>query len=793
MAKKRQKTTRFSIQSYDAAHYRQTEQYTQAVEALFDRATAEITRAAAKGTYNPEKPFSFDDYPGVKSVMQDVTKQLASRMITVVETGSKKQWLFACDKNDGFIESIMDTSKVSKARLRKMQDRNLEALQTFQQRKVEGMNLSQRVWKYVGQYKDQLESALDVGLGEGRSADQLSRDVRENLKEPNRLFRRVRDKRGNLVLSKAARAFHPGQGVYRSSYKNAMRLIRSEINMAYRESDFLRWQSLDFVVGFEIHRSNHEPLCKCDLCERLVGRYPKTFKFKGWHPQCMCYATPILMDEETFDENELGDLKAALHGTKYKPLQAKNVVTDVPDEFKKWVKDHIEAQKNWGSTPYFIKDNFKDGKLSEGLKITLPTVQVQTDILAPYRAQIEQARQQATKWGLSVQLTMLDKYVADKDIASIQSRIATIQSKAAQMEQADADIRRKCAEWGLSTHILDEAMRNPDSKNILAKMSELEDRCFEAEKDYKKFIADATNAIQEARKYKIDVSRMLNDIATITGDKREWVMCKASYKKALQDFLDKISSARGITPTSRQMPDELKAKSTYLNGEDYTFDKDFFDLIDPSKPIRLEILDSDSGSYSSYVGDLVHIAGKKRGAKSPWECKAVIYHEYGHCIDAQRALWTDSKLINMRNAQIKILKKKREYTLYERKWNHNGGGWYYERVTKTMSMVEYIDTKLQQLQDKIWGMKDEVFTKRGITKWDVLEQIGSTRDTIKSLVVKYGGGHSTAYFKKMRMSETEYLAHAFENAFLGNRVFQKYLPDIYNEMIAYIRTLKPIK
>ena len=525
MAKKRQKTTRFSIQSYDAAHYRQTEQYTQAVEALFDRATAEITRAAAKGTYDPEKPFSFDDYPGVKSVMQDVTKQLASRMITVVETGSKKQWLFACDKNDGFIESIMDTSKVSKARLRKMQDRNLEALQMFQQRKVEGMNLSQRVWKYVGQYKDQLESALDVGLGEGRSADQLSRDVRENLKEPNRLFRRVRDKRGNLVLSKAARAFHPGQGVYRSSYKNAMRLTRSEINMAYRESDFLRWQSLDFVVGFEIHRSNHEPLCKCDLCERLVGRYPKTFKFKGWHPQCMCYATPILMDEETFDENELGDLKAALRGTQYKPLQAKNVVTDVPDEFKKWVKDHIEAQKNWGSTPYFIKDNFKDGKLSEGLKIALPTVQVQTDVLAPYRAQIEQARQQATKWGLSVQLTMLDKYVADKDIASIQSRIATIQSKAAQMEQADADIRRKCAEWGLSTYILDEAMRNPDSKNILAKMSELEDRCKNAERERKAFISDANDAVKEARKLGIDVSDMLNWIS-IVSDKREWVMSK---------------------------------------------------------------------------------------------------------------------------------------------------------------------------------------------------------------------------------------------------------------------------
>lgn len=370
---KRQKVQRFSIQGWDMRHYRETEAYAQAVQSLYDKATLAITRAAARGKIDPDTPFSFDMYPSVQKEMQRITEQLAERVTVVIETGSKKQWLFACDKNDAFISSIMDTSKVSKARLKKMQDRNLDALAAFQGRKVDGMNLSQRVWKYVGQFKDQLENALDVGLGEGRSADELSRDVRQNLNDPNRLFRRVRDKRGNLVLSKRAAAFHPGRGVYRSSYKNAMRLTRSEINMAYRESDWQRWQSLDFVVGFEIHRSNHEPLCKCDTCEKLVGRYPKTFKFKGWHPQCMCYATPVLMDEETFDENELGDLKAALRGTTYKHQQAKNAVADVPDGFKAWVKDHVEAQKGWASTPYFIKDNFVDGQLGKGLKIAMPT------------------------------------------------------------------------------------------------------------------------------------------------------------------------------------------------------------------------------------------------------------------------------------------------------------------------------------------------------------------------------------------------------------------------------------
>lgn len=433
MAKKRQKTTRFSIQGFDLNHYRTTEQYAAAVQALFDRATLAMAQSAARRNIDPDKPFSFDDYPEVKAEMKKIVGQLAAQLQTTIESGSKNQWLFACDKNDGFIASIMDTSKLSKARLKKMQDRNLDALSTFQGRKVGGMDLSQRVWRYVGQYRDQLETALDVGLGEGRSAQELARDVKKNLRDPDRLFRRVRDKRGNLVLSKAARAFHPGQGVYRSSVKNAQRLTRSEINMAYRESDFLRWQQLDFVVGFEIHRSNHEPLCKCKMCDRLQGRYPKTFKFKGWHPQCMCYAVPILMDEETFDENELGDLKAALRGTEYKKKQAKNLVTDVPDGFKEWVAENMEASAGWASTPYFIKDNFVDGDLAKGLKIALPEpevdpVQAQLDALMP---SVEAARKIAEEWGLELRLKGLDKAVAARDVKDINKSISLITSEGA--------------------------------------------------------------------------------------------------------------------------------------------------------------------------------------------------------------------------------------------------------------------------------------------------------------------------------------------------------------------------
>nr|DAU55478.1 MAG TPA: minor capsid protein [Caudoviricetes sp.] len=559
---KRQKTTRFSIQGWDARHYRTTDAYVQAVQSLYDKATTAITRAAARGKIDPDKPFSFDMYPSVKKEMQRITEQLASRVTTVIESGSKKQWLFACAKNDGFISSIMDTSKLSKARLKKMQDRNLDALSAFQSRKVEGMNLSQRVWKYVDQYKAQMESALDVGLGEGRSADELSRDVRQNLREPNRLFRRVRDKRGNLVLSKAARAFHPGRGVYRSSYKNAMRLTRSEINMAYRESDYQRWQQLDFVVGFEIHRSNHEPLCKCDICSKLVGRYPKTFKFKGWHPQCMCYATPILMDEETFDANELGDLKAALHGTEYKHLQAKNVVSEMPKEFMEWVKDHIEAQKGWSSTPYFIRDNFVDGRLGKGLKIAMPTIEPsgKVDFHVPFEQLPVDER-------IKFNNEMTNRVNDDCDLIDA-CRLYGID--AAWYDQMTDEISIQHQYWRVAEL---NAARDRLKAQVMAKIAEAKAKALQAINDYENAIKDAGEWIGDMSYKVVNARDMMKDEASepypnyisllnsANGGSLDASRIRAAIDKAKADYAQTITDANSCVAKYGGTVDVAKLKA----------------------------------------------------------------------------------------------------------------------------------------------------------------------------------------------------------------------------------------
>ena len=208
----------------------------------------------------------------------------------------------------------------------------------------------------------------------------MARDLKQYLKHPDKLFRRVRDERGILHFSKNAAAFHPGQGVYRSSYQNARRLAVTETNMAYRTADHDRWQNLDFVVGIEIHLSgNHtckgrdgKPHRFTDICNQQKGKYPKDFKFTGWHPHCRCYATSILKTEEEMD----ADTQRILNG---EPVDGESVnkVEDVPENFKDWMEKNDERVKSQTTVPYFIKDNLK--YLSQGFIDSVATLVQHTD------------------------------------------------------------------------------------------------------------------------------------------------------------------------------------------------------------------------------------------------------------------------------------------------------------------------------------------------------------------------------------------------------------------------------
>ena len=348
------------MDEWDKNHEEDTEGLEKDIRQVFLDA---ILKAAAMVTliraFRKEKPFRFEDYPATSERLQSLLNGLSSGIESLISTAIITQWDLANSKNDSLSDSFFgkwndeldaDARSVYYAR-------NEEARQVFQKRRIDGLDLSGRVWNLTQQFRQEIELGIDIALRDGLSASQTARRLRQYLNEPERLFRRVRDEHGVLRLSQAAKAYHPGQGVYRSSYKNARRLAATETNIAYRTADYLRWRQLDFVVGIEIrlsnnHTCNGEPFY--DICDELKGRYPKDFKFTGWHPLCRCIAVPVLKTEEEMAGDTEKILKGERPGT-----DSRNAVKDVPEKFKKWIEDNKARIARSRSLPYFMRDNEK--------------------------------------------------------------------------------------------------------------------------------------------------------------------------------------------------------------------------------------------------------------------------------------------------------------------------------------------------------------------------------------------------------------------------------------------------
>jgi len=346
------------MEKFEREHAKYVALMQKRMQDILDSYEREITRLAGAVTADPGRPFRFADYPALKARYDKLIKDMGAELQQAVESGVMNEWSRADKKNDALAIGVVGS--VHGAAARGCLRRNEEALTAFLGRKAAGMTLSDRVWLYTNQYDAQIQAAIDVALIDGKSAAELSRDVRSYLVHPDTLFRRVRDERGVLHLSQNAKAFHPGQGVYRSAYMNARRMAATEINMAYRTSDYMRIQQMDFVVGIEVHLSgNHN--CKgvppgqfYDICDELQGRYPKTFKFTGWHPHCRCYTTTILKSREEMKED------AARIKEGKSPTKAENspqAVTKLPDNFTKWLADNQQRVATAKRLPYFLKDN----------------------------------------------------------------------------------------------------------------------------------------------------------------------------------------------------------------------------------------------------------------------------------------------------------------------------------------------------------------------------------------------------------------------------------------------------
>lgn len=383
--------------------FSRTEHYADNVRRLYATATDELLKLSAmKAANGASAAFSFSDSKRLSEQANAILRALYSGVYNEIKGGVIAEWGNANKSCDALITSIFGRKVKEDNHYARYFARNKESVDTFFKRKSEygGLNLSQRVWKYVGDFKTEMEMALSVAMGEGKSAATVSREVRKYLQRPDMMFRRFRvktgeqdifDADGNVVGKEPVygrvwkrkvvdavtgnvswqtvnlKDYSFGRGVYRSSYKNAMRLARTETNMAYRTADQERWRQLDFVIGYRVVLSDNHP--EPDICNDLSakrgekgsrGVYPKDFVFKGWHPQCRCYVVPILADEKEFDK-----IQEAILNDEPIP-ESKSVIREPNKYFQDWWKKNKKRVSEAQSLPYWVKDNSRmlgiDGK-----------------------------------------------------------------------------------------------------------------------------------------------------------------------------------------------------------------------------------------------------------------------------------------------------------------------------------------------------------------------------------------------------------------------------------------------
>lgn len=543
-----------NLNKYDKQHLLNLGITERQITAIFDTAAKEAaTIGASVRDFNPKKPFSFADYPNTKKKIESVLNGLKKRIEATVVDGVRSEWTLAGNKNNALCDLVFGDNKykLTKEQERRYYSNNENALEAFLKRKTAGLNLSDRVWKYTSQLKAEIEMGLDLGIRSGLPAAKMARELKQYLQYPDKLFRRVRDERGRLHLSKEAKTFHPGAGVYRSSYKNAMRLARTENNMAYHAADYERWQQLDFVVGIEIRLSNNHTINGVpftDICDDLKGKYPKNFKFTGWHPQCRCHAVTILKTpDELMRENE-AILEGRAPGT-----GSVNEVKDVPEGFRAWIAangDRIADAEKRGTLPYFLKDNYRDGKVSGGLAF-------QTGKVKPARTP-EQAAKVKAAWesrAKAIQerknlVTEAEQY-ADIDASALEAYLSkggkTAAIAAAQKKLAAELQSRKVLASSLSEKI-------PDALNVI-----------------KKYGVTSTQNVYDAITAKLktfenlpleeQLEKLKYEVEWVKKNKKynTWKVAQSAYEKqlakveykALQNEVDiLISNAKSLNPKS---------------------------------------------------------------------------------------------------------------------------------------------------------------------------------------------------------------------------------------------------
>lgn len=322
--------------AYDALNLRLIK-YMSQVQSIYDRIANQVAISLDGVSYDGSAEFLFADYPELKQTIKGIMTSYAAQMNNLIYSGTANEWKESNIMQDLLARKVLRAYDFEKGgdKYNRYFQPNTDALKVFQQRVDRGMNLSQNLWVQSQALKKEIEHTISIAIEKGQSAVVLSKRISKYLSDFSSMKADYAEKYGKAV------SCHDCQ--YAS-----VRLARTEINMAYRKAEQTRWQQFDFILGYEVKLSKRHPAP--DICDDLLGIYPKDFVFLGWHPNCMCYVVPIVMSDEEY------------YGSP--SIQKSAMISRTPKNFNDWVRNNRSRIGQAETLPYFLKDNKKYWHLS---------------------------------------------------------------------------------------------------------------------------------------------------------------------------------------------------------------------------------------------------------------------------------------------------------------------------------------------------------------------------------------------------------------------------------------------
>ncbi len=304
-----------------------------------------INLGEIRNVINSGDSFSFDKNPSAKKKVDSMLKTLQGNLTNTVSQYSQTVGRVATQTAKEGVKASVSPSKKEQDFVDKLSDDAMKDARKSASESAGEAKMSSSVWNFDDYSKKEIQAIINAGIRKGLTVQGIADSVTPYLNNP--------------LLEDAEPEFQKIQtpkGVYKSAYKNALRLARTEVMRAYDEAEWNSYQNDPMVVGFEVKTSNNHTVLihgkrvpLKDMCDQLAGKYPKSFKFTGWHPQCRCTMLPI-----TIGADELGDLMEAQENGE--EFVSKNTVSELPENFNEWYdanKDRFSANNE----PWFLSEN----------------------------------------------------------------------------------------------------------------------------------------------------------------------------------------------------------------------------------------------------------------------------------------------------------------------------------------------------------------------------------------------------------------------------------------------------